>query len=1067
MPPEQVAGNTEAMGPGCDIYSLGVVLYQLLTNRRPFQGDLLSILNQIATQNPKPPSEHRAEVDSYLDRVCLKALAKRPEDRFNSMAEFAAILGKYLKSLEQRDASSAASPQAIADQVVGVLAEYEQQGRTLQSPFAQMQASPQRRSIPVWVWATGGGLTTLVLLTCVIILWKVLGSADPNPDPPVAAEASALQFNGKSSYVEVENFDHQGGPITIELIVRPAAQPTGKTSLLHTDGLSLQTAPSGSRWVAQAPSVQKGDGPTVAQSQTPAVPGERAHVAAQLNGNELSIFVNGKLEKTVTLEGLTKPSAALVLGAAKEGQSASQFFSGSIEEVRVSGDARYEGDYTPTDRFESDEKTMALYHVEEGEGDVLRDASGNGRDGKIVGAEWLNLDDVEDDEPFEAGFNYPLAGILPAPAEISGVKHWQIDTVAPRGAVKSIDFSPDGRLLACGSYDRQVRVFELQDGHLTLMRVFSGHESHVNSVAWSPNGRWIASAAGSGEPMVRIWDYENGKIYAQLEQPGQSSNCVCWSPDSKRIAVANEKTVQIWNVESRTQQAECSGHEGGVFSVTWHPTEDIIASASSDGTVRLWNLDGSVRTQLDAHKNVVNCVQWSPDGTWLASGSQDMSVRLWSPDGEPGPVFKNGLNSYVITVAWSKDSQHLACNTAQSARIFGLEEPEESRSIYVTKYAGAISSLLWSSDDQRLAVGGAIGIRLLNISGSDIEVSLGHSRAISDMDIHQKAEQIVTVGHDGVARFWKSDGTPLRATTVSDADAQRVAFNTTDDRISASGRANGKSTIRIWSPQSNDAGPPIEGHDGTITSLAWNSDGKRLATANRKTIRIWSANDSSAERVIPHEFYTHALAWSPSGDQFASVDHDLFIWNSSTGNQVKKIGPGSERGIMDIAWKSDEEIVLVSESRLFYIDPSNANARRDTIRDRDKTRNLTRISFPPDKERAAIVCNRSDVVLLNTKTAQQIGWLRQQNVSDVGWIKNGENVISADRLSRLTSWNAKTGAPEWVSVIVSDTDSITFTPEGQLKHGDAEVIEKKLVYIVEHNDGRQEIMLHSKFQKLR
>ena len=180
MSPEQVEGDLEAMGPGCDIYSLGVMLYELLTGRLPFEGSAASVMGQILATEPSPPSQHRADADPRLEAICLKAMAKKAEDRYGSMQDMADALAEFLRSGESQrtgdvlgvakqrlPGSRESSEETLAARFFAQLATSEGAQSVLSRLRGRKRVSWQRFS--VWTWIAVAGMMAAMLLLAVVI----------------------------------------------------------------------------------------------------------------------------------------------------------------------------------------------------------------------------------------------------------------------------------------------------------------------------------------------------------------------------------------------------------------------------------------------------------------------------------------------------------------------------------------------------------------------------------------------------------------------------------------------------------------------------------------------------------------------------------------------------------------------------------------------------------------------------------------------------------------------------------------------------------------------------------
>lgn len=205
--------------------------------------------------------------------------------------------------------------------------------------------------------------------------------------------------------------------------------------------------------------------------------------------------------------------------------------------------------------------------------------------------------------------------------------------------VWSVAFSPDGQLIAAGGGDLQKDFVELKiwkcDGltrRWTELHSLRGHSRGVSSVAFSPDGQSLASAANDG---VMVWNVRSGECIRTFGQ--RSVMGLAFSPDGKTLAAAGFRSVRLWSLASGAEMNVLQGHISQVRQVAFHRNGGRLASAGDDGTVKIWDVPtGQEVLTLRGHKAPVCDVAFSPDGRQLVSASRDGTVRIW--DGTPWPI---------------------------------------------------------------------------------------------------------------------------------------------------------------------------------------------------------------------------------------------------------------------------------------------------------------------------------------------------------------------------------------------------------------------------------------------
>ncbi|CAK7285971.1 WD_REPEATS_REGION domain-containing protein [Streptomyces misionensis JCM 4497] len=289
-------------------------------------------------------------------------------------------------------------------------------------------------------------------------------------------------------------------------------------------------------------------------------------------------------------------------------------------------------------------------------------------------------------------------------------------------AVSSVAFRPDGGWVATGSFDHTVRLWDLGDSlHPVPVPAVLHHPDIVTGVAFSPDGRFLATAGR--DRTVRLWDVADVRrpvLVRTLAGHRDIVFSVAFSPDGRMLASGSyDHTVRLWNVADPSRArllSALTGHRLNVKPVAFSPDGRLLASGSDDHTVRLWDVTDGRHPRplgvLAGHRDFVDAVAISPDGRTLASGSDDRTIRLWNvadPRHPAGLKTLTGHADVVTSVAFSPDGRLLLSGSNdRTARLWDVTDPRRAHPRHVlTGHLGAVDAVAFSPDGRLLFTGSA------------------------------------------------------------------------------------------------------------------------------------------------------------------------------------------------------------------------------------------------------------------------------------------------------------------------------------------------------------------------
>jgi eukaryotic-like serine/threonine-protein kinase len=828
MSPEQATGS-KAIGPSSDVYSLGAILYELITGKPPFCGETpLATLSLVEKQDPIAPRLLNPAVDRDLETICLKCLEKTTDRRYESAESLADDLHRYLQG----------------------------------EPINARRVSLIGRGVK---WCkrnkTSTGVTSFIAVILTAFLsfsWYETYKEKDLRDKADVAKEDAVKAN-KVAANRLEAMRHLlylSEMRQAQQMMRRADLEGAMRILMHEHWQPKEGQFDLRDWewyfLKDRCETRLGFG---------AHQGQAFAVAYRPDGKELA-----------SAGGVLHKPGDIALWDVRTGKH--RTLTGHSSTIMA---IAYHPD-KPLLASASYDKTVKLWNLETGKELVTL----NGHTGNVYDVAFSPKGDRVASASHDLTvrvWDYELYPRDPVKSvQILAGHDWPVRAVA---------FHPDGQLLASagvGGRDPLIHLWNLTSGQIE--KTLKGHEGDVDSLAFYASGKSLISGGGTGRRgQVAFWDVDTGTI--RISRYGLSDRVahVSASKDGKVAAALADGMVRIWNRSNSSEALSLRADPQGVAGVAFAPDGFSFASAGHSGRISLWNSSAGSETLNLSFPGIVETVVFNPKGPFIAAAGSGGKLRAWSLDHPERPIVFPGHQKTIFALAFSPDGNSLASGGDDHAvRIFDFRQPDKEPMV-LDAHALLVHAVAFRPDGGLLASAGEDEVIHLwdPATGQLVKKLVGHTSGVRCLAFSPDGNWLASGSYDRSIRLWDLKTGSVHTLEGHAGSVNAVVFSPDKDGLTLASASKDK-TIRVWDALKRTELFKLEGTPGPVQSLAYHPRGRRLVSIGQdRLIRLWDV--VTRQEILDFEEHVGNLrhvAFSADGRSLAGAGPGVVrVWQAA------------------------------------------------------------------------------------------------------------------------------------------------------------------------------------------